>query len=132
MDAVTRLRRGRSQTKQTVGLWIDFARSPSPPGLLLDDLIFPRAQPVDIDRRFGERHAERGRVLRFVEHSGRVQQRLRRNAAAKRADATRIRIGVDERDLHAKVRGMKRGDVAAGARAYYCETCIHSWSLACD
>src|SRR5207244_5662463 len=64
--------------------------------------------------------------------SGRVQQGLRRNAAAKRADAAWIRIGVDERDLHAKVRGMKRGDVATGARAYYCETCTHSWSLACD
>jgi hypothetical protein len=44
------------------------------------------------------------------------KQRLRRNAAAKRA-ATCIRIGLDERDLHAKVRGMKRGDVASGARA---------------
>jgi hypothetical protein len=41
--------------------------------------------------------------------------RLERNAAAKRADATWIRIGIDERDLHAKVRSMKRGDVAAGA-----------------
>jgi len=65
------------------------------------------------------------RVLRFVEHSGRVQQHLRRNAAAKRTDATWIRIGIDQRDLHAKVRGMKRGDVAAGARAYYCEMCFH-------
>jgi hypothetical protein len=64
-------------------------------------------------------------VLRFVEHSGGVQQRLGRNAAAKRADATWIRIGIDQRDLHAKVRGMKRGDVAAGARAYDCEMCFH-------
>jgi len=80
---------------------------------------------VDIDRQVVERHAVHGRALSFVEHSGRVQQRLRRNAAAKRADATWIRIGVDERDLHAKVRGMKRGDVAAAARAYYCEMCFH-------
>jgi hypothetical protein len=69
--------------------------------------------------------SERSRVRRCVEHSGSLQQHLRRSAAAKRTDATWIRIGIDQRDLHAKIRGRKRGDVAAWARAYYCDMCFH-------
>jgi hypothetical protein len=49
-----------------------------------------------------------------------MQQRLRGDAAAERTDAARIRIGIDERDLHADVGRMKRGDVPTGSGAYHC------------
>ena len=58
-----------------------------------------------------------GRVLRLVDHLGDVQQRLRRNAAAIEADAARVRLGVDERDLHAQVGGIERRRISAGAAA---------------
>ena len=115
-----RLRIHERRAPLDVGHLTRFREQSEPAGLLLDDVIFPRAKLVDVDRRLAERHAEHVGVLGFVEHPGRVQQRLRRDASAERADAAGIRIGVDERHLHAGIGRMKRGDVAARARANDC------------
>ena len=61
----------------------------------------------------------------FVEHLGDVQQRLRRNAAAIEADAARVLLGIDERDLHPEVGGIERRRVSAGAGADDCNACRH-------
>ena len=73
----------------------------------LDDGVLVAAQLVEIDLRSGEGHAPCRRLVRLMDDVGDVQQRLRRNAAAIEADAARILLGVDERDLHAEVGGIE-------------------------
>jgi hypothetical protein len=75
---------------------------------LVDDSLLEGAQLIEIDFRIAERHAPRAGVPRFVDHLGHVQQRLRRYAAAIQADAARILLHVDERDLHAEIGGVER------------------------
>ena len=83
--------------------------------MFFDDGVFPRPKLVEVDRRFIERDAERVGVLRFVEHLCRVQQRFRWNAADERAYAARVRLRVDQGNLHAHIRGMKRRGIPARA-----------------
>ena len=53
------------------------------------------------------------RVPRLVDDLRDVQQRLRRNAPAVKADAAGVLLLVDERDLHAEIGGVERRRVAA-------------------
>jgi hypothetical protein len=50
------------------------------------DLVLVRAQLIEVDLRRAEVDAEVGRVLRFLDQFGGMQQRLRRNAADIEAD----------------------------------------------
>ena len=57
-------------------------------------------------------------MLRFADQLGDVQQRFRRNAASVQANAARIQLRVDERNLHSQVGSEKRGSVASWPGAY--------------
>ena len=65
-----------------------------------------------------------GHFLRLVDHLGRVQQRLRRNAADIEADASERRALVDQNDLLAEVGGPERGGITAGTRADDEDLCV--------
>ena len=66
---------------------------------------------ADLDAHAGER------VAGLVEQLGRVQQRLRRDAADIEAGAAEGRVLLDHRDLHAELRRADGADIAAGAGA---------------
>src|SRR5687768_8594329 len=90
---------------------------------LVDDALLETSQLVDVDLWLAERHAPPAGVLRFVDHLGHVQQRLRRDAAAVKADAPRVLFLVDQRDLHAQVSRIEGGGIAARPCAKYCQLC---------
>ena len=95
-----------------------FASCPVPLVSCLTTLSLKRAQLVDVDLRRRRRSTPHADGVRgFVEHLGDVQQRLRRDAAAVDADAARVRLAVDERDLQPAVGGVEGGRVAAGTGA---------------
>ena len=56
-------------------------------------------------------------AIDFVHDGGRVQQRLRRNAADVEADAAERRVALDQHGLHAEIGAAECGGVAARARA---------------
>ena len=56
-------------------------------------------------------------LMRFVQHVGGVEKRLRGDAAHVEAGAAQRLAPFDDGDLLAKLRGADRGDVAAGAGA---------------
>ena len=93
-----------------------FGHACEPAGELADDFLFEAAQLGDIDLRFAECDADIGCVRRFVDHLGRVQQRLRRNAADIEANAAERRIVLDQYRVLAKIGRAERRRVAAGAR----------------
>ena len=87
-------------------------------GHLLYDFVFERSKLVEIDVWIRECHAPRRRVLRIADQFRDVQQCFGRNASAIQAHAARIRFGIDECDVHAKIRRVKRRGVAARTGAY--------------
>jgi hypothetical protein len=70
----------------------------------------------DVKRRFFVAEAVGVGVGHVMEHFGRAQQRLGRDAAPVEADAAK-QLALDDRGLEAELRGADRGDVAAGPRA---------------
>ncbi len=99
-------------------------------GEFLDYALFPRTQARQIDFRRGEIDAPVFRLLRFLDQLGHVQQRFRRDAAAVEADSAGVRFWVDQRDGHAQIGGKKRGGVASGTGADYCD--IERWCVRHD
>src|SRR6185369_15850438 len=74
---------------------------------LPDDLVLEGPELVEIDLGLFERDPEIRRMRGFADDVGDMQQRLRWNAAAVDADAARVLLRIDERDLHAAVGGVK-------------------------
>ena len=70
-----------------------------------------------VDLRRAEVDAEVVRVRGFVDHRGRMQQRLRRNAADVEAHAAECGVALDQHRVQAEVGGAERGGVAAGTGA---------------
>ena len=92
--------------------------------VLRDDLVLAREHLRDVDREALDLDAVLGEGMAGVlEVLGRLQQRLRRDAAdvgagaARRGLAVGARPVVDAGGLEAELRGADRGDVAAGAAA---------------
>ena len=88
-------------------------------GELADDLVFVRAQLVEIDRRPAEVTPRSAKWLDLVHDGGHVQQRLGRDAAHVQADAAQRGIALDQHHFQAEVGGAERGRVAAGAGAQH-------------
>ena len=86
-------------------------------GQLADHLVLVRAQRIEGDLRLAERDPVVARVGGFVDHRGRVQQRLRRDAADIEADAAELRITLDQYRVETEIGGAERGGVAAGTGA---------------
>jgi hypothetical protein len=86
-------------------------------GQLADHLLLVGAQPVQVDLRLAELHAEVAGVRSLLDDRGRVQQRLGRDAADVEAHAAQGRIALDQHGVQAQVRGAEGGGVAAGAGA---------------
>ena len=95
-------------------------------GKLLDHTFFPGAQPSQIDLRRRKFDPPVLSLLGFFNQLGDVQQRLRRNAAAVEAHAARVRLGIDQRHLHAEIGGQKGGCVAAWSAADYSDVQLFS------
>ena len=75
--------------------------------------ILPSAQFVQIDLRRAKIDAARCRFFTLAQDLGGVEQRFGRNAADVQTDAAEARVLLDESDLLALVRGVKRRGVAA-------------------
>jgi hypothetical protein len=86
---------------------------------LRHDAFLEFAQRVEIDRGRAVTDSVRRHPLHFVHHEGRVQQRLRRNAADVEANAAERREALDEDRLHPEIRGAESRGIAAGARAQH-------------
>ena len=86
-------------------------------GKLFDDAFFPGAQARQIDLRRREFDSPVLGLLRFFNQLGDVQQRLRGNAAAVETHAAGIRLGIDQRNLHAEIGGQECGGITAGPAA---------------
>ena len=72
----------------------------------------------EIELRLADPDAHPGEAVPgLLEQLGRVQQRLRRNAADIEAGAAEGRVLLDHRHLHAELRGADGADIAAGAGA---------------
>ena len=89
-------------------------------GELLDDIFFPRTQARQIDLRRGELDAPIFGLMRFLQQLGHVEQRLRRNAAAVKADSAGVQFGVDQRDVHAEIGGKKCSGISTRTAAHHC------------
>ena len=94
-----------------------FASTDRPPTSLPDDAVLPLEQLGQVDRRRAEVDAVAAHLADFVDDLGRVQQRLRGNAAHVEADAAQHRPAFDERDLESEIGGAERGGVTAGTGA---------------
>ena len=86
-------------------------------GELCDDLVLESGELADVDFRRAEIDADLARVRGLVDHLGRMQQRLRRNAADVEADAAEGRVALDQHCVHTEVGTAERGRVAAGTGA---------------
>ncbi len=86
-------------------------------GRLPDDLLLVLQGGRHVQTDLARRDADLGSVLGLLEEIGRVEERLRRDAAPERADAAQPRLLLDDQDRQAQLRGPDRGDVAAGSRA---------------
>src|SRR4029077_7768745 len=82
-------------------------------GELSDDSLLERPDFRQIDGWRCEFDAPVLGFFCFLNQFGNVKQRLRRNATTMEADSARLRIGVDQRDLHSMVGGMKSGAISA-------------------
>ena len=83
---------------------------------LLGDGAAARDDLGDVERRLLVAEAVSVGVLHVVEHFGRAQQRLGRDAAPVEADSAE-QFALDDRGLQPELRGADRRDIAAGARA---------------
>ncbi len=90
-------------------------------GEFLDDALLPGAKLAEIDFGVGEFDSPILRVAGFVDELSDVEERLRRDAAAVKADASGIEFRVDEGDGHAEIGGEKGSGVASGAGAQDCD-----------
>jgi len=88
-----------------------------PLGQLADDSILERTQLGEIDFRFGETDAVAAHRQRIGDHLGRMQQRLRRNAADVEANASLRRVLLDQHHLQPKVCRPESSRIASGAAA---------------
>src|SRR3546814_3747718 len=86
-----------------------------PPRSTRTDTLFPYT--TLFRSRLAEVDAVVARVLRLVDHRRRVQQRLGGNAADVEADATELRMTLDQHGVEAEVGRAERCGVAAGAGA---------------
>ena len=100
-------------------------------GEACDDAVLPVAELRRIDLGRTEAHAELGHRLRILDHAGRMQQRLGRDAADVQAHAAQRRPALDQRDRKAQVRGAKRRRVTARAGAEHDEVEIVGMSRRC-
>ena len=87
-------------------------------GELRDDGVLPRAELVQLDLWCAERDAAMGGLLRRADGVGRVEERLRGDAAAVEAHAAELGVAFEENHFLAEVRGVKGGGVSAGAGAH--------------
>jgi hypothetical protein len=84
-------------------------------GQLADDLVLPVTELLGIDLGLAEDDAMVRHGRRFVDHFGRVQQCLGRNAPDVEANTPEIGPALDQDDIHAQVGGTKRGRVTTGS-----------------
>ncbi len=89
----------------------------------LQDRIFPGPQLVEIDPRFTETDTAVSRVAGLEDELGGVEQCLGRDTSAVQANAPEAVIFLDENDLLAVVRRVKRRCVTAGPGADNYEIC---------
>ena len=85
-------------------------------GQRLDDLLAPRADGGEVDGRLADGDAEVAGLADLAEHVGDAQDRLGRDAGVVQA-APADPVGLDDRGLHAELRGADGGHVAARAGA---------------
>ena len=71
---------------------------------------------IELRRGNADAHLRKG-MPGFLEHLGRMQQRLRRHAADIEAGAAERRILLDHGDFHAELRRAHRADISAGPGA---------------
>src|SRR5690606_24281 len=85
-----------------------------------DDMVLPGDRLPEVEGRSGDGDAERGRGARpmdgLLEFLGRVDQRLRRDAADIEAGAAEP-AALDDHRIDAELAGADRTDIAAGAGA---------------
>ena len=84
---------------------------------LADDAVLPLLERNGIDFRRLELDAVHRHRLGFLDHAGRMEQRLGRNAADVQADAAELGPAIHQRDRKAEVGGTEGGRVAARAGA---------------
>jgi hypothetical protein len=95
----------------------------------VDALLLEVHHRGQIELRRGNTDAHLGKgVPGFLEHLGRVQQRLRGHAADIEARAAECRILLDHGDLHAELRRAHCADVTAGSGADDDEIVSHDGS----
>ena len=94
-----------------------FAKLAESAGQLLDHALLPRADLVRVELRVAEHDAPARRFLCFVEDRRDVEKRLRRDTAAIQADAARVDVLIDQRDLHAQVGCQECRRISAGPGA---------------
>src|SRR5689334_14927978 len=83
-----------------------------------DDLLFSLADFVDVELRLRIVHAPVvPQLIDLGDHASNVQQRLGRNAAAKKACTAEPRIGFDERDFQTLVSRQECGRITTGTAA---------------
>ena len=96
---------------------------------LLGDRAAARDDLGDVERGLLVAEAVGVGVLHVVEHLGRAQQRLGRDAAPVEADAAE-QLALDDRGLEAELRRADRGDIAAGPGAEDDEVVgVRHWTL---
>ena len=95
---------GRSLQRRDLALLGQAGQAADEPA---DDAVLPRAELVEVDRRRGERQAVLAHLLGLGDDLGRVQQRLRRDAADVEADPAE-RVAARRRH-HVRARGRRRG-----------------------
>ena len=82
-------------------------------GQLPDDLVFPSAQSLRVDNRFGKGDAELGHGFCVVHDLGDMQQRFRRDTADVEANSAERVPALHQRRLQTKIGRPKRGCVPA-------------------
>ncbi len=86
----------------------------------LDYAFLPRAQAGEIDLRRSELDAPVLGLMRLFHQFRDVQQCLRWNASAVKADSARIQLWIDQCDGHAEIGGEKCGGVSTRTAANDC------------
>src|SRR5579871_189705 len=92
----------------------------------LDDILFERTQPPEIDLRRSEFNAPIFRLVRLLNQLRHVQQSFRRNTPAIKAHPTGIQLRIDQCDGHAQISREKSGGISTGTATNdsYVQTCI--------
>ena len=97
-------------------LFYDFSAETA--GQLADDFVFPATHPVKIDLRLFEGDAYFCSFFRFGNQLGDVEQSLRRNAATMQADASRVRLRVNQGNIQAKFNSLEGRCISSRACSY--------------